>query len=81
MIQAANEQIEKTDRQIEATGGQISKLGNRFGGIIECMAVPNLVAKFREIGFELTKTHRNTEAVVNTILSWKLTLFWKTATR
>ncbi|MDR1219536.1 MAG: hypothetical protein LBK73_08000 [Treponema sp.] len=56
MMQAANEQIEATDRQI-------SKVGNRFGEINEYMAVPNLVVKFREIGFEVTKTRRNTEAV------------------
>ena len=50
---------EETDRQMKETGKQLGKLGNRFGEMVEYMVVPNLVAKFRELGFEFEKTHRD----------------------
>jgi hypothetical protein len=39
---------------------QLGKLGNRFGEMVEYMIVPNLVAKFKELGFVFEKTHRDT---------------------
>jgi hypothetical protein len=52
---------EETDRQMKETDKRLGKLGNRFGEMIEYMIVPNLVAKFHELGFEFEKTHRDTE--------------------
>ncbi|MDR0452735.1 MAG: hypothetical protein LBH15_06800 [Treponema sp.] len=57
-IQATNEQIAATDKQIKETARQMKetdrKLGeltNRFGDMVEHMVVPNLLAKFKALGF------------------------------
>jgi hypothetical protein len=52
---------EETARRQEETDKQLGRLGNRFGEMVEYMIVPNLVAKFNELGFEFEKTHRDTE--------------------
>ncbi|GMO31951.1 MAG: hypothetical protein Pg6A_20820 [Termitinemataceae bacterium] len=39
---------------------QFSKLGGRFGEMIECMVKPNLISKFNELGFKFTKVHQDT---------------------
>ncbi|MDR1468784.1 MAG: hypothetical protein LBT00_05775, partial [Spirochaetaceae bacterium] len=46
------EQIKATDVQIKETAKQIGDLGHRFGDMVESMVVPNLVKKFRNLGFE-----------------------------
>lgn len=51
---------EETARQMKATDKRVGELTNRFGEMVEYMVVPNLTAKFRELGFEFEKTHRNT---------------------
>ncbi|MDR1326105.1 MAG: hypothetical protein LBK00_08740, partial [Treponema sp.] len=48
---------------MKATDKRISELGHRFGDMVEHMIVPNLVERFRELDFEFTKTHRDTEIV------------------
>jgi hypothetical protein len=48
---------EETARQMKATDDKISKLGDRFGEMIEYMVKPNLVDKFRELGFVFTKIY------------------------
>jgi seryl-tRNA synthetase len=74
-IKATDEQIKATDEQIKATGEQIKATGeqmketdkrfghltNRFGEIVEYMVVPKLEEKFRELGFEFEKLHRNSK--------------------
>jgi hypothetical protein len=57
------QQMKDTDRQMKETDRRLGKLTNRFGEIVEYMIVPNLVAKFWELGFEFEKTHRDTEIV------------------
>ena len=47
----AREWRERADRLDK----QLGKLGNRFGEMIEYMVKPNLVGKFRKIGFVFTK--------------------------
>jgi hypothetical protein len=50
---------EKTDRQIEATNKQIGKLGGiNYGEMVEALVLPNLVDKFRELGFEVGRASR-----------------------
>jgi hypothetical protein len=63
-IQAGNERSERLDRlfeevaqQMKATDDKISKLGDRFGEMIEYMVKPNLLDKFRELGFVFTKIY------------------------
>ncbi|MDR1950006.1 MAG: hypothetical protein LBQ38_11490 [Spirochaetaceae bacterium] len=67
-IQATSEQMKATDelikenaRQMKETDKRVGALTNRFGEMVEYMIVPNLVAKFHELGFEFEKTHRDTE--------------------
>jgi hypothetical protein len=69
-IQATNEQMKETEklvketsRKMEATDKRFGEFSNRFGEVVEYMIVPSLVAKFRELGFEFTKAHRDTEIV------------------
>ncbi|GHU04075.1 hypothetical protein FACS1894147_08820 [Spirochaetia bacterium] len=54
------ESAEQLDRQIKATDKQLGKLGNRFGEMIEYLVMPNLVTKFRELGFTFTKAYPDT---------------------
>jgi hypothetical protein len=49
--------VKETDRQIKETDKKISKLGSRFGEAIEYMVMPNLVGKFRQMGFVFTKAY------------------------
>ncbi|MDR1933385.1 MAG: hypothetical protein LBQ57_11275 [Spirochaetales bacterium] len=62
-IKETDRQMKETDRQMKETDKrlekQLGKLGNRFGEMVEYMIVPNLVAKFNELGFEFEKTHRD----------------------
>jgi hypothetical protein len=46
--------------QIKAVSEQIGKLGNRFGETIEYMVEPNLVVKFKELGFTFERSQQNT---------------------
>jgi hypothetical protein len=62
-MKETDQRIEETARQMKETDRRLGKLTNRFGEVIEHMIVPNLVAKFRELGFEFTKATRNTEIV------------------
>ncbi|MDR0719536.1 MAG: hypothetical protein LBF78_07870 [Treponema sp.] len=57
-IQSLVESQKATDRQMQATDKRISELGNRFGDMVEYMVLPNLVAKFEELGFTFTKSNR-----------------------
>jgi hypothetical protein len=50
-------QMKETDRQLKETDGKISKLGNRFGEMVEYMVMPNLIDKFHELGFVFTKVY------------------------
>ncbi|MDR1247901.1 MAG: hypothetical protein LBK63_01235 [Treponema sp.] len=62
-LKAGNEalkaSIKATDRQIKAVSEQIGKLGNRFGEMVEYMVVPNLVTKFKELGFTFERSQQN----------------------
>jgi hypothetical protein len=66
-IKAGNEElrasVKATDRQlkasIKAVNEQIGKLGNRFGEMVEYMVVPNLVAKFKKLGFTFERSQQN----------------------
>jgi hypothetical protein len=60
MLRETDRIVKETAQQMKETDRQLGKLGNRFGEMIEYMVVPNLVAKFHELGFEFEKTHRDT---------------------
>jgi hypothetical protein len=48
-------QMKETDRQLNK---RFSELGKRFGDMVEYMVMPNLVAKFEELGFTFTRANR-----------------------
>jgi uncharacterized protein YukE len=55
------ESHEKTQREMRESSTrldrQLGKLGNRFGEMVEYMVMPNLVKKFREMGFGFTEAY------------------------
>ena len=61
MMKETDRRMKETDRRMKETDKRLGKLGNRFGEMVEYMIVPNLVAKFQELGFEFEKTHCDTE--------------------
>ena len=54
------ERSEELDRQMKETDRKISKLGNRFGQLIEHLAVSNIVEKFRALNYSFTRVSQNT---------------------
>jgi hypothetical protein len=56
-MKTGNEELRAS---IKAVDEQIGKLGNRFGEMVEYMVEPNLVAKFKELGFTFERSHQNT---------------------
>jgi hypothetical protein len=60
-MKETDRQMKETDERIRATDKQIGNLSNRFGETVEYMVVPNLVTKFKELGFEFEKAHRDTK--------------------
>jgi seryl-tRNA synthetase len=52
------QQMKETDRQMKETDKRVGALTNRFGEMVEYMIIPNLVAKFDELGFTFTKANR-----------------------
>ncbi|MDR1211138.1 MAG: hypothetical protein LBK40_02780 [Spirochaetaceae bacterium] len=57
-IQDLIESQKVTDRQMKATDKRVGELTNRFGEMVEYMVIPNLLAKFEEMGFVFTKANR-----------------------
>jgi hypothetical protein len=49
--------IKETDRIVKNNARKIGDLGNRFGEMIEHMVMPNLLTKFRELGFVFTEAY------------------------
>jgi hypothetical protein len=43
--------MKETDRKMKETDKKVGELTNRFGDMVEHMVVPNLLAKFKELGF------------------------------
>jgi hypothetical protein len=56
---ATDRQMQETDRRIKETGKQIGELSKRFGQTVEYMVAPNLVKKFKELGFVFEKTYQD----------------------
>jgi uncharacterized protein YhaN len=58
--QAETDRIVKdTAKQMKETDKRIGELGNRFGEMVESMVLPNLIAKFNELGLPFTKVYPN----------------------
>jgi len=65
LLQENAQQQKETERQMrersERLDKQLGKLGGRFGEMVEYMVLPNLVHKFRDLGFEFTKAYPEAE--------------------
>jgi exonuclease VII large subunit len=57
-IEETAQQMKETDRRMKDTDRRVGMITNRFGEIVEYMIMPNLVAKFDELGFTFTKANR-----------------------
>ncbi|GHV86151.1 hypothetical protein AGMMS50230_17590 [Spirochaetia bacterium] len=60
-IQETDRLVKENARQMKETDRRVGELTNRFGEVVEYMIVPNLVARFHDLGFEFEITHRGTE--------------------
>ncbi len=61
IVKEVFESQKETDRQMKETSREIGKLGGRFGEMVEYMVLPNLVHKFRDLGFVFTKAYPEAE--------------------
>jgi hypothetical protein len=59
MQEETDRRMEETARQMKETDKKIGKLSSRFGEVVEYMVVPNLVAKFNEMGYDFGKSSSN----------------------
>jgi len=50
----------ENDRIIQNNARIVGKLGGRFGEMVEYMVAPNLLKKFRELGYVFDKAHQQT---------------------
>jgi hypothetical protein len=53
--------FQETDRKFRETERIVSKLGNRFGELVEHLVAPNIRKKFNELGFCFTKSAMDVE--------------------
>jgi chromosome segregation ATPase len=61
MIKATDRQMKKTERQMQRTDSELGKLSKRMGEVVEFMVAPNLREKFKELGFNFSKSNQKTE--------------------
>jgi predicted RNase H-like nuclease (RuvC/YqgF family) len=58
-MKETDRQMKETDRQMKETDKRVGFLSNRFGEVVEYMIVPNLVAKFNELGYAFQNAYRD----------------------
>jgi hypothetical protein len=58
-LKETDRQLKETDRQLKETDRKISKLGGRFGELIEHLVAPNLMEKFNDRGFNFGRAGPN----------------------
>jgi hypothetical protein len=59
LMKETDARIKETAEQIKRTDKQIGDLSKRFGESVEYMVVPNLVKKFKELGFVFERAQQN----------------------
>ena len=60
-MKETDKQMKETDRKMKETDRWLSKLGSRFGEMVEHLVAPNLMQKFNELGFNYTRCSGNTK--------------------
>jgi hypothetical protein len=58
-IEATDRQMKETDRRMKETDKKVGELTNRFGRMVEHMVMPNLLAKFKDLGFDFEAASRD----------------------
>jgi hypothetical protein len=61
LFKETDRKMQETAKQMKETDRRVGELTNRFGEVVEHMIVPNLLAKFNELGYSFTRAHRDTE--------------------
>jgi hypothetical protein len=61
IIQEADRRMQETDRQMKETYRKIGELGNRFGELAEYLVRPNILEKFKALGYTFTKAGSDVE--------------------
>jgi hypothetical protein len=59
MFQETDRKFQETDRKFRETDRKISKLGDRFGDLVEHLVAPNILEKFNDLGYQFGKTGAN----------------------
>jgi len=54
-MKETDRQMKETDRRLKETDRIVSKLGNRFGELVEHMVIPDIINKFNERGYHFTR--------------------------
>jgi uncharacterized coiled-coil protein SlyX len=63
IIEETDRIVKETAKQMKETDKKVGELTNRFGEVVEHMIVPNLKAKFNELGYPFEKIARDVEIV------------------
>jgi hypothetical protein len=58
-FQETDRKFQDTDRKFQDTDRKISKLGGRFGEMVEHLVAPNILEKFNALGFNFGKAGTN----------------------
>jgi hypothetical protein len=59
LIEENARQMKETDRRMKETDKKVGELTNRFGRMVEHMVVPNLLTKFKTLGFTFEVATQN----------------------
>jgi hypothetical protein len=67
-MKETDQQMKETDREIKEVSKQVKEtsrivgdLGNKFGKLSEYLVVPNMLEKFKALGYRFTRAGRNTK--------------------
>jgi molybdopterin converting factor small subunit len=59
LVRETERLVKETGQQMKETGRRLGELGKRFGEMVEFMVLPNLVARFRELGYDFNTAFPN----------------------
>jgi DNA repair exonuclease SbcCD ATPase subunit len=62
-MKETDRQMKETDKRMKETDKKVGELTNRFGRMVEHMVVPNLLTKFKDLGFTFEVATRNYKVV------------------
>lgn len=63
LFQEIGEKQKETDRIVKENAVEIGRLSKRMGDVVEYMVVPNLREKFKDFGFNFSKSSQKSEII------------------